>query len=460
MIQSLDQIHSLGIEIAAMNNKMDFLNSDRLEKATQIQNRISANQQLSAEIRRTAASSSTSRGHNEVKLIDTKSMGPKKFDGKADSPFRAWAKAVRTYCNASKPGFRKYLRWIESQTQEIDGRLLMGFTWEHKEAASDALYDFLLAHTTDDAKRLVELQPDENGPEAWRQLSLRYDPIGESYVFDTIGSLMKVPRCKQLTDLPAALTNWERAQNTFYERTGGQAIPQEWKLPILFDIIPASILSEIKIKHKYTQGFDKTYEGFSKLLIEMAHEKHYDRRAAKGRGESDMDVDALAAEKAENQAAENEDYDENREYTEAEWLDWESHLQEELNWLGARNKGGKSGKGGKGRKGDRRKGKGKGREGGGGKGKGEGCTWCGDLDHWRADCEKLKKHKVDMDADRKKKGLPAFVPRPRGVNSLDPEERRKVADDNDEDYEVTGLMCDSDGDCDCIEIGDFLNERF
>ena len=65
----------------------------------------------------------------------------------------------------------------------------------------------------------------------------------------------------------------------------------------------------------------------------------------------------------------------------------------------------------------------------------------------------MKKHKVDMDADRKKRGLPAFVPRPRSVNSLEPEERRQVADDNDEDYEVTGLMCDSDGDCDCLDMG-------
>ena len=65
----------------------------------------------------------------------------------------------------------------------------------------------------------------------------------------------------------------------------------------------------------------------------------------------------------------------------------------------------------------------------------------------------MKKHKSDMDADRKKRGLPAFVPRPRSVNSLEPEERRKVTEDNDEDYEVTGLMCDSDGDCDCIDLG-------
>ena len=158
MIQSLDQIPSLSIEIAAMNTKMDFLNTDRIEKATQIQNLISANRQLSDEIRRSVTSSSVNGRHGEVKLIDTKAMGPKKFDGKCDSPFRAWAKAVRAYCNASTPGFRKYLRWIEVQTVEINGALLANFQWEHKEAASDALYDFLLMHTTDDAQRLVELQ--------------------------------------------------------------------------------------------------------------------------------------------------------------------------------------------------------------------------------------------------------------------------------------------------------------
>ena len=48
----------------------------------------------------------------------------------------------------------------------IDARLLSSFQREHKEAARDALYDFLLMHTTDDAQRLVELQLDENGPEA------------------------------------------------------------------------------------------------------------------------------------------------------------------------------------------------------------------------------------------------------------------------------------------------------
>ena len=63
----------------------------------------------------------------------------------------------------------------------MDSYVLSGFDWKHKGAAADALFDLLQLHTSDDAQHLVELQ-DENGPGAWRQLGIRYDPIGESYV--------------------------------------------------------------------------------------------------------------------------------------------------------------------------------------------------------------------------------------------------------------------------------------
>ena len=106
MIQSLDQIQSVSIEIASMNTKMDFLNTDRIAKDQQIQNLLSASRQLSDELRRTASSASMSRGRDtEIKLVEMKGMSSKKFDSKFDTSFRAWAKAARAYCNASRPGF-------------------------------------------------------------------------------------------------------------------------------------------------------------------------------------------------------------------------------------------------------------------------------------------------------------------------------------------------------------------
>ena len=63
----------------------------------------------------------------------------------------------------------------------------------------------------------------------------------------------------------------------------------------------------------------------------------------------------------------------------------------------------------------------------------------------------------------KKRGLPAFVPRSRGVNSLDPEDRnseRQKENDDYGDYEVTGFMCDSDGDADCVILENFSRETY
>ena len=59
------------------------------------------------------------------------------------------------------------MRWVEAQTQPIDAILLAGgFSWEQRDAASDALFDFLLLYMSDDAQQLDELQEGENGPKA------------------------------------------------------------------------------------------------------------------------------------------------------------------------------------------------------------------------------------------------------------------------------------------------------
>ena len=53
---------------------------------------------------------------------------------------------------------------------------------------------------------------------------------------------------------------------------------------------------DIKLRHKYTVGENKGYEGFSRILVELANEKVYDKRAAKGRGENDMGTDLVGPE--------------------------------------------------------------------------------------------------------------------------------------------------------------------
>ena len=115
LARSFEQIHALSQEFGTVNGKVNYLNSDRLAKDQQIEELKSANRQLNDAIQRSAGGASSVSRPSDIRLIDLKAMNPKKkFDGKLDTPYQGWAKSVRAYCNVSRPGFRKYLRWIEA----------------------------------------------------------------------------------------------------------------------------------------------------------------------------------------------------------------------------------------------------------------------------------------------------------------------------------------------------------
>ena len=86
LLQSLAQIQSRSVEIAAMNTKIDFLNTDHIQKDGQIADLLSVNRQLTDDMQRQGGSQLVGRGHTEVRLIDMKAINPKRFDGKIDSP--------------------------------------------------------------------------------------------------------------------------------------------------------------------------------------------------------------------------------------------------------------------------------------------------------------------------------------------------------------------------------------
>ena len=67
LFQSFDQIQSLSVEIAAMNAKIDFLNTDRIAKDGQFKELRSANRQLvdSAQVSRSR--------HQTTKFLNSES---------------------------------------------------------------------------------------------------------------------------------------------------------------------------------------------------------------------------------------------------------------------------------------------------------------------------------------------------------------------------------------------------
>ena len=140
LVHSLEQIQALsqeiattkqqlGQELATARQQISHLDNDRANKDQQLQaqNRVMQEQaQRMANIEATVTQVMANGGGGadqrepNIKLIDLKTMAPTKFAGKSEEPFRTWAKQVRAYCNASRPGFRKCLKWIEERNEPID----------------------------------------------------------------------------------------------------------------------------------------------------------------------------------------------------------------------------------------------------------------------------------------------------------------------------------------------------
>ena len=305
--------------------------------------------------------------YDRFELIDTKVMAPNKFDGTKLDEYRSWAKRTKAYCNAKKIGFRKVLEVCEKSKVSIDSVVMTAWSWAPASPANQfeadkKLYDLLVLICSGEALNLVERRPDE-GFEGWRQLALRFHPVGETYTFDKMNALMHQSRARNMAELPAAIDTWESNVRKFEERSG-ESFPEVMRMPVLMQMIPAKDLEQVL--YKYRMNPEKDYATFASQLKEFGMEKRYESRRSAGGG-NDMDVDN--AERAPPPPPE-----EGAEYSDDQWKEYYSYVeeqvasqQEELNWMG---KAGKS-SGGK----SKGKGKDKGKS-AGGKGGARLCLWC------------------------------------------------------------------------------------
>ena len=92
------------------------------------------------------------------------------------------------------------------QTEVIDKSEMEATNWQWICEAGQELYDLLVMVTSEEALTIVELAAN-HGFEAWRSLYRRMDPVGEDYEFEAAESLMMRERCKDVTDLLAAIEN-------------------------------------------------------------------------------------------------------------------------------------------------------------------------------------------------------------------------------------------------------------
>lgn len=117
------------------------------------------------------------QGEHGQSLINRKNFVATKFAGKLDEDIKPWAKSIRNYCNACRPGFRMALETTERSNEPITDDDIRASSWKPMEDANVELFEYLLTVTSGEALVLVEKYQDK-GFEAWRQLQKRYNPTG------------------------------------------------------------------------------------------------------------------------------------------------------------------------------------------------------------------------------------------------------------------------------------------
>ena len=240
----------------------------------------------------------SSNGHSVkmTSLIHAKNHEPKIFAGKPDDDFKFFVKKMKGYCNANIAGFKKALEWAEDGKTVITDDDINLMEWEHMEKADGLLHEYLCMVTLGDALRLVEATP-ERGFEAWRQLKLRYNHTGGKFALDQVTHMLQRKACANLSDIPAAVDKLERDFRE-YELRSPHKFPQEWKLPLLRELLPAAHRKDLDMK--FTLG-EKDYQKMAQDIVKYVNE----HRVTQSRGVKDMDIDAVEAEK--------------RSWTDGEW---------------------------------------------------------------------------------------------------------------------------------------------
>ena len=162
-------------------------------------------------------------------------------------------------------------------------------------------------------------------------LSVRYNSVGEMYTFDKMNAIMKQNPAKNISELPASIAKFERDLKTFRERTSTE-FPEVLKLPILIQMIPMAWKKEFETTFRQP-GADRTYEGLVAQLLAIGNEERY---MSNRLGPNDMETDNLEkirywddpdppiTAKMYEGAEPPQGHQREREYSEAEWSEWQS----------------------------------------------------------------------------------------------------------------------------------------
>jgi len=175
-----------------------------------------------------------------------------KFDGKRDG--EGWRKRVINYLISRCPDIKDAIDWAESrgrsdeviETIDVVGRKTSG---EADFGVLDfLLWGFLNSHLEGEAWNLLDSIEGQRGLEVWRRLVkdiVKKGPVERMFLEE---SVMRRPECKQYSEVPKALQDFELAKRNWCEIGGRQLIPEE-ESGIIMRILPRVLREKCILDH-------------------------------------------------------------------------------------------------------------------------------------------------------------------------------------------------------------------
>jgi len=265
MAQLLQEVQNVRTE----NQNLQAAQVNSAVQLQQAQAQAAAATQAAANAAASAAAAASQPPRQQTAVVDTRGIGkPMTFDPKHntvdEAKFNSWAFKLTNYVNASVPNARPLMKWALERSMDIDGTQLhaelqaSGISDEDGNQVQRQLYALLVSITEGEAATIVENSGEDNGLEAWRRLTKRFDPNNAGRKRAILDTILALPRVK-MNDLQNALENMKKLI-TQYETKHKKKLDDDIKQTVIRGIVPEHLRKHLEMNSSRFMDSDDMLE--------------------------------------------------------------------------------------------------------------------------------------------------------------------------------------------------------
>ena len=210
-------------------------------------------------------------------LVDTKGLGkPTTFSGESEQ-FLPWRHRMSSYVCSIHHDLQEVLEWLEERekpfsSEELDTafgeKALEADRVPRLQEKSRELANALQMVTSKEPFTIVR-NCQNNGFEAWRRLTRRYDPATASRKRTMLRAIIS-PQRQKLENLPQAIEEWADAVRTYEKRkdsTGRRTtLADEIKMAALEAMLPQELESHIQLNQSRFSTYDDVLDEVTRFI--------------------------------------------------------------------------------------------------------------------------------------------------------------------------------------------------